>query len=113
MTAELDNLRAALQWVDSAQPHHVAWLQLAYRLYWFWYLHSAVGEGRAAFERALAQTTADDRSSNFLIIAMQPANGRYQGEPVGGREKRFRLEWVDCSRRALRPERQVTYLHPT
>ena len=43
---------------------------------------------------------------------MRPANGRYQGEPVGGREERFRLEWVVHGRMICCAERRLYNPHP-
>ena len=89
LAAELDNLRAALLWPGMAGAG-VPWLQLAYRLYWFWYLHSAVGEGRAAFERALAQTSAGEASwARGVALLGAGSMALYQGEL---RVARARLE---------------------
>jgi predicted ATPase/DNA-binding XRE family transcriptional regulator len=53
LEAELDNLRAALQWwIDRGQAE--AGLNLAGALGWFWYQHSYLSEGRSWCERLLA-----------------------------------------------------------
>ena len=80
LAAELDNFRAALQWSNGQPAAKPPWLLLAYRLYWFWYLHSAVGEGRAVFERALAQTAADQGWPRGIALLGAGAMALYQGE---------------------------------
>lgn len=81
LAAELDNLRAALQSASGSLNEDIVWLQLAYRLYWFWYLHSAVGEGQAVFERALVQTADGERSwARGIALLGSGAMALYQGE---------------------------------
>jgi predicted ATPase len=53
LEAEIENLRAALQWwIDRGQAE--AGLNLAGALGWFWYQHSYLSEGRSWCERLLA-----------------------------------------------------------
>jgi len=81
LAAEHDNFRMALQWAKTATREDVPWLRLAYRLYWFWYLHSAVAEGRTVFERALAQTNANDTSwVRGIALFGSGSMALYQGE---------------------------------
>lgn len=81
LAAELDNLRLAMQWSTGPLDDDTTWLQLAYRLYWFWYLHSAVGEGRAVFERALSQTAeGEQRWVRGVALLGSGSMALYQGE---------------------------------
>jgi tetratricopeptide (TPR) repeat protein len=59
MKAEVDNLRAALQW---ARDSHITTLslRLAGSLYWFWYFLGLLTEARGWLEAALASVEADD-----------------------------------------------------
>jgi non-specific serine/threonine protein kinase len=60
---EHDNLRAALEWC-LARPNEVeAGLRLAGALYWFWYLHSYLGEGRRWLDAVLARVEASSVSA--------------------------------------------------
>lgn len=88
LAAEIDNLRAALHWAASEAAGTIPWLQLAYRLYWFWYLNSAVGEGRAVFERGLAHTAASEPSwARGVALLGSGAMALYQGELRTARER--------------------------
>lgn len=81
LAAELDNLRLALQWTPTPGPDEEPRLWLAYRLFWFWYLHSAVSEGRAAFERVLAETAPDEQSWRRGVALLGTGSmALYQGE---------------------------------
>lgn len=58
LDSERDNLRSALVWgFVHGEPNDG--LRMASALYWYWYLRNALSEGRAWFERALAQTDAE------------------------------------------------------
>ncbi|GAB4192060.1 MAG: BTAD domain-containing putative transcriptional regulator [Roseiflexaceae bacterium] len=80
LTAELDNFRAALQWTSAGDQGEPA-LLLGYRLFWFWYLHSAIGEGRAVFEAALARRDPDEPSwARAVALLGSGSMALYQGD---------------------------------
>jgi tetratricopeptide (TPR) repeat protein len=61
LTAERDNLRAALAW-SRAQPDPDCELRFVAALPWYWYFGGHISEGRALAEQALARSDAADRS---------------------------------------------------
>ena len=70
LTAEHDNLRAALAWLDDAGDHAAA-LRLAGALGHFWFLRGHVGEGLGWLERLLA--TRDGVAEAELAVALYSA----------------------------------------
>ena len=56
--AELDNLRAALEWSLAQAEYDEVSLRLAGALFMFWYRRASMNEGRAWLARALANPTA-------------------------------------------------------
>ncbi|HKV02653.1 MAG TPA: tetratricopeptide repeat protein, partial [Ktedonobacteraceae bacterium] len=57
------NLRAALAWSKANQDAVETGLRLAGALFFYWYLHDAVREGRTWVEEMLARTDSTDRSA--------------------------------------------------
>lgn len=57
VSAELDNVRAALAWMLGPTGAAEAGLRLTGALWWFWYWRGLWTEGRAGLEAALAQDT--------------------------------------------------------
>jgi len=57
VAAELDNLRAALQWAVEQPARDIA-VPLAGALGWFWYSHGDWNEGRTWLQRALVENEA-------------------------------------------------------
>jgi predicted ATPase/DNA-binding CsgD family transcriptional regulator len=55
-----DNIRAALGWSQEAPEHATLGLRLAGALFWFWYIHGYLSEGRRWLDEALATTQMED-----------------------------------------------------
>jgi len=58
LEADLDDVRAALQWSTTTAGEGERAVRLAGALSWFWYLRSYLHEGRAWLEKALAHATS-------------------------------------------------------
>ncbi|WP_371524934.1 hypothetical protein OG302_01355 [Streptomyces sp. NBC_01283] len=71
MTAERDNLRAALEHCLSASEDHLA-LEMAAALWFFWYGCGFVKEGRHYLDRALAADTAPSPARVKALYACGP-----------------------------------------
>jgi non-specific serine/threonine protein kinase len=70
LEAELDNLRAALQWwID--RGHAEAGLNLAGALGWFWYQHSYLSEGRSWCERLLALPPPAQPTRSYILARVR------------------------------------------
>ena len=65
-----DDVRAALDWADTAQNGELA-LRLVAAAGWFWYMRGYLAEGRARLETALSRVTAGD--SELRAIACMRA----------------------------------------
>jgi tetratricopeptide (TPR) repeat protein len=85
---ELDNLRAALAWRDPAEAERWLGLRLARALFWFFYPGRYLSEGRAWFEKALAETSPGQRT---WVRAMALYGGgilaMYQGDLITANER--------------------------
>jgi predicted ATPase/DNA-binding CsgD family transcriptional regulator len=83
LEADLDNLRAALDWY---RRHDVAaWLAMATTLSWLWVTHGRFAEGRASLEGALAAAGPDDpRRAHGLLAAARVAF--WQGDYAAARQ---------------------------
>ena len=57
LEAELDNLRAALDWLLDHDDAEMA-LRLVAELWWFWYKHGHLSEGRRWIEEALGRSAS-------------------------------------------------------
>jgi non-specific serine/threonine protein kinase len=69
---DLDNFRSALRWLHDSGDTATA-LDLAGRLYWFWYVRGYLGEGRTWLERVLAvsgDAPTEARARAILGLAM-------------------------------------------
>ncbi|MEO8286037.1 MAG: tetratricopeptide repeat protein [Chloroflexota bacterium] len=65
LTADANNLRAALNWcLDEQSDDKEIGIRLAGALHWFWYFNGSISEGRDCLERAIE------------IAEQQPATGR-------------------------------------
>jgi tetratricopeptide (TPR) repeat protein len=85
LEVEHDNLRTALQWTQETGDLETT-LQLAGLLFWFWYRHSYLIEGRDWLERALAATKASIIPSIYAKALYEAAYfARAQGDFAGAR----------------------------
>jgi predicted ATPase/DNA-binding CsgD family transcriptional regulator len=79
LEAELDNIRAALNWAMEQAEAEIA-QRLAYAVGWFWYVTYRLSEGRTWTERALTcpgSTTAEARTA---AVAMAGWQAQEQGD---------------------------------
>jgi non-specific serine/threonine protein kinase len=82
--AEHDNLRAALRWLEQTGEEETA-LELAGRLFWFWYVRGFLSEGRDWLERTLAAgdgAAAEIRARALLGVAVL---AHWQGDDARAR----------------------------
>jgi predicted ATPase/DNA-binding CsgD family transcriptional regulator len=82
-----DNLRAALAWSQDAPEHATMGLRLAGALFWFWYIHGRLSEGRRWLDDALATAPleADPRAR---------AQALYAAGRLAWRHGDFALAWA-------------------
>ncbi len=114
LEAELDNLRAVLEWSRSEPQGSQTALGLAGALAWFWYFRGLLGEGRSWLEKALWRAEVSDRAGASQEAMMRQAKALhaagslawYQGDFVWARE---RLEESVALWRELRDHRGVAY----
>jgi predicted ATPase len=59
LEADLDDIRAAIEWSKSPQGDAAIGLRLSSALLWFWYMRGYMSEGRAAMEALLARAVPD------------------------------------------------------
>jgi len=79
LEADHDNLRAALDWLSSADPARA--LRLAGALGWFWHVHSHLAEGRSRLAAALAQgSTAASAQDRALALSASAELAAWQGD---------------------------------
>jgi tetratricopeptide (TPR) repeat protein len=65
--AEIDNLRAAMEWSRESDPH--AGVELAFRLKWFWHLYSLLEEGAGWVKSLLAAAQKANLTLDTLLRA--------------------------------------------
>ncbi|HEY8170046.1 MAG TPA: adenylate/guanylate cyclase domain-containing protein [Candidatus Limnocylindria bacterium] len=80
LEAELDNLRAALDWLSGTDAARYG--RLVGRLGWFWHVHSHFAEGRARVERALSAASTEGEDRAQLLSAATELAG-WHGDIAG------------------------------
>jgi non-specific serine/threonine protein kinase len=106
---EHDNLRAALQWLESSGDAE-AGLRLAYDLSFLWWLRGYVGEGRAWMGRFLAlpaeHTSAEARAS---VLVAAGVFARHQNDHAAARRLLEAALVAPCAREPTAHQAQAAY----
>jgi predicted ATPase/DNA-binding SARP family transcriptional activator len=79
---EVDNVHAALAWYFGEGWDAERALEMAGRMWFFWYMAGRVGEGRIWLSRALAATSAEPRATRGLAVRGAAALCRITGDFV-------------------------------
>jgi predicted ATPase len=79
MTAEYNNLRAALSWVVLERPDATIALRLAGALPWYWYFAGQFSEGRGWIGLALGMSVADNDAARAKLLAGAARLALYSG----------------------------------
>ena len=103
LETEQDNFRAALNWSLESPDRIGVGIQIAYRIFWFWYRYGHFHEGREWSERLLIQTDEmDDHLLRAMALATTGFMAMWEGDlnvAVG-----YVLESVDIWRALEEPE---------
>ena len=68
LAAELDNVRSALAWVSESGDHE-AFLRMAEGLWYFWWIHGDMSEGRGWLRRAIEAYEASVAPPDALLLS--------------------------------------------
>jgi predicted ATPase len=103
LETEQDNFRAALNWSLESPDRTGVGVQIAYRIFWFWYRYGHFHEGREWSERLLIQTDEmDDRLLRAMALATAGFMAMWEGDLNVAVD--YVLESVDIWRALEEPE---------
>ncbi len=85
LDAEIENLRAALEWSLSAPENVELGARLANDLFWFWYLRGHIVEGQAWYQRFIQSGVAKDTAAYAGVLTGAGVMANWLGDQAAAR----------------------------